>query len=81
MLFMETYSSGNIDKSICDLHVCYKEAIFKAKTIKYMYVIRQMFFSKYSNLLLLANCHKVDIFIMPNHVPFNNKKMLHEKAN
>lgn len=47
----------------------------------WLYVIRQMFFSQYSNLLLLANCHKVDIFIMPNHVPFNNKKMLHEKAN
>lgn len=40
MLFMEIYSLGNIDKSICNLYVCYKEVIFKVKIIKYMYVIR-----------------------------------------
>lgn len=81
MLFMEIYSLGNIDKSICNLYVCYKEVIFKVKIIKYMYVIRQMFFFKYFNLLFLVNCYKVDIFIMFNYVFFNNKKMLYEKVN
>lgn len=38
MLFMEIYSLGNIDKSICNLYVCYKEVIFKVKIIKYMIV-------------------------------------------
>lgn len=32
-----------------------------------------VFFKYSNNILLLANWHKVDIFIMPNHVPFNDK--------